>query len=172
VANQQHRVSCSVRQLRACYYPAATRNARAREGQAHITDADHGIVAGGGEAIRHSAETSNAPSNGSMIPVMKVRQCWQVNLQLTKPRLSKVALVDRRNSSCSPQFGHFTRRFCKSTFPASAAIAQSPPARCLRHPIRTGRTELSEGAVNLTDAPREQIKKPRRSASTGGAGAS
>jgi hypothetical protein len=76
-------------------------------------------------AIRHSTETSNAPSNGSMIPVMKVRQCWQVNLQLTKPRLSKVALVDRRNSSCAPHFGHSTRRFCKSTFPASAAIAQS-----------------------------------------------
>ena len=122
-----------------------------------------------GEAIPHSAETSSAPSNGSMIPVMKARHCWQVNLQLTKPRLSKVALVDRRNSSCAPHFGHFTRRFCKSTFPASAAIAQSPPARCLWHPIRKGRSGLIKDVVNLTNAPGTN-KTPQRSASTGAPG--
>jgi hypothetical protein len=176
VANWQHRVVLSP--VASCMLlrwfandPAATKNTQAREGQALITHDDHGMVAGGGDAIRHSAETSNAPSNGSMIPVMKVRQRWQANLQLTKPRLSKVALVDRRNSSCAPHFGHFADRFCNSTFPASAAIAHSPPARCPRQLIREGRPGLLKDAVNLTDVPGTN-KTPSALCVDRGAGAS
>jgi hypothetical protein len=117
----------------------------------------------------YSTETSREPSNGSMIPVMKMRQCSQLSLQLIKPRLSKRAFAVRRSASCVSHFGHFTKRFCKSIFPAFSAI--TPPSRWF--PCSFAYQKGSDDPAKRPRQPYRRAgnnKKPRRAASTGAPG--